>query len=78
MIRMLEKNELDKYSDMGLYDPNYKKDDICKIIEDDMILHIVGMLHVVGWGIYKITLNYVHDIICLQITCLSYSPPLLN
>ena len=22
MIRMLEKNELDEYSDMGLYDPN--------------------------------------------------------
>ena len=48
MIRMIEKNELDEYSDMGLYDPNYKKDDVCKIIGDGMILHVVGMLHVVG------------------------------
>ena len=45
---MIEKNELDEYSEVHLYDPNYKKDDVCKIIGDDMILYVVGMLHVVG------------------------------
>ena len=49
IIKMPEKNELDKYRDEGLYDLDYEKDDICKIVHDDMILHVVGKLHAISW-----------------------------
>mmetsp|Transcript_4248 Transcript_4248/g.6337 ORF Transcript_4248/g.6337 Transcript_4248/m.6337 type:complete len:178 (+) Transcript_4248:656-1189(+) len=47
-IRMLKKNELDEYCDVDLYDPDYKKNEVCKNITDDMILDVVGKLHAVG------------------------------
>ena len=48
-IRMLKKNELDEYCDVHLYDPDYKKNEVCKNITDDMILDVVvGKLHAVG------------------------------
>ena len=47
-IRMLQKNELEEYCDVDLYDPDYKKNEICKNITDDMILDVIGKLHAVG------------------------------
>eukprot|EP00985_Skeletonema_marinoi_P012669 scaffold6163_cov160-Skeletonema_marinoi.AAC.2 len=40
-IRMLKKNELDEYCDVHLYDPDYKKNEVCKNITDDTILDVV-------------------------------------
>ena len=44
-VRMLEKNALDEYCDVELCgNETYKREDICKIIDDGMILNVVGKL----------------------------------
>lgn len=43
-IRMLEKDAINEYCDTGLCGSEYKKEDICKIIEDSMIVGVVGKL----------------------------------
>ena len=48
MTRMMEANAMNEYSDVALYGSAYNKNDICKNIQDDMILSVVGKLQAVG------------------------------
>ena len=43
-IRMLEKDAVNEYSDLGLYGSVYEKKSICQIIKHDKILNVVGTL----------------------------------
>ena len=44
MARMLKVNAMNEYSDCDLYDGAFNKKDIVKIVEDKMILGVVGKL----------------------------------
>ena len=48
MARMVEANAMNEYSDVALYGSVYNKNDICKNIQDSMILDVVGKLQAVG------------------------------
>ena len=43
-IRMLEKDAVNEYSDLGLDGYVYEKKSICQIIKHDKILNVVGTL----------------------------------
>ena len=48
-VRMLEKNVLSEYCDVDLNgDITYDRKDVCKIVEDSMILNVVGKMEQVG------------------------------
>ena len=49
MVRMLKMNEVDEYSDEEMYGSSFNKDEICKNVEDKMIVNVVGKLHVAGF-----------------------------
>ena len=45
-VRMLEQDAVSSYADVALCDAStYKKESICRIIDDDMIMGVVGKLH---------------------------------
>ena len=48
MAQMVEANAMNEYSDVALYGSAYNKNDICKNIQDSMILGVVGKLQAVG------------------------------
>ena len=44
-VRMLKKNALDEYGDVGLCgDASYGNDDICMIVEDSKVVSVVGKM----------------------------------
>lgn len=47
-IRMLRKNEVGEYEDVELYDADYNKEEVAKRIGENLILDVVGKLHVIG------------------------------
>ena len=47
-VRMLKFNAVGEYSDEEMYGSDFHKDEICKNVEDRLIINVVGKLHVVG------------------------------
>ena len=47
-IRMLRKNEVGEYEDVELYDADYNKEEVAKRIGENLIIDVVGKLHVIG------------------------------
>ena len=47
-VRMLKLNTVGEYSDEEMYGTGFHKDEICKNVEDRLIVNVVGKLHVIG------------------------------
>ena len=45
---MLKLNTVGEYSDEEMYGTGFHKDEICKNVEDRLIVNVVGKLHVIG------------------------------
>ena len=43
-LRMLDKDAINEYSDVELYNGSFDKESICRIIKDELIVSVVGKL----------------------------------